>query len=82
MDKRDLLPASIQSDANFNVHPQYSRIEDRVASLKKLCIASTERLMTQCLLHRYKKVRLKTQNLLGKLTTTQLVCNYTNNLSY
>ena len=34
MDERDLLPASIGSGANHNVYPQFSRIEDRVASLK------------------------------------------------
>ena len=56
MDKRDLLPASIRSGAgaNFNVYPQYSRIEDRVALLKDFCTASTKRLLTQCLLHKYK----------------------------
>ena len=54
MDERDHLPASIQSGANFNVYPQYSRIEDRVASLKDFCTASTMRLLTQCLLHKYK----------------------------
>ena len=54
MDERDLLPASIGSGANFNSYPQYSQIEDRVASLKDLCSASTKRLLTQCLLHKYK----------------------------
>ena len=48
MDERDLLPASIRSGANFNVYPQYSRIEDRVAWLKEFCTASTKRLLTQC----------------------------------
>ena len=33
MDETDLLPASIRSGANFNVYPQYSCIEDRVALL-------------------------------------------------
>ena len=56
MDERDILPASIQSDANFNVYPQFSRIEDRVASLKDLFTASTKRLLTQCLLHKYKSM--------------------------
>ena len=28
MNERDLLPASIRSGANFNVYPQFSRIED------------------------------------------------------
>ena len=54
MDKRDLLPASIRYGANFNVYPQYSRMEDRVASLKSFCKASTKKLLTQCLLHKYK----------------------------
>ena len=34
MDERDPLPASIRYVANFNVYPQSSRIEDRVASLR------------------------------------------------
>ena len=34
MEERDLLPASMRSGANFNVYLQFSRIEDRVASLK------------------------------------------------
>ena len=38
----------------LNVYPQFSRTEDRVASLKELCTASTKRLSTQCLLHKYK----------------------------
>ena len=54
MDERDPLPASIRSGANFNVYPQFSRIEDRLASLKHLYTASTKRLLTQCLLHKYK----------------------------
>ena len=53
MDERDLLPASIGSGANFNVFPQFFRIEDLVASLKDCCRASTKRLLTQCLLHKY-----------------------------
>ena len=28
MDERDLMPASIRSDADFNVYPQFSQIED------------------------------------------------------
>ena len=40
MDERDLLPASIRSGANFNVCPQFSWIEDCVASLKDFCTAS------------------------------------------
>ena len=32
IDKRDPLPASMRSGANFNVYPQFSRIENRVAS--------------------------------------------------
>ena len=54
MDERDLLPASIRSAANFNVYPQFSRIEDRVASLKDFYTESTKRLLTQRLLHKYK----------------------------
>ena len=54
MDERDLLPASIQSGANFNAYPQFSRREDRVASAKDFCTASTKRLLTQRLLHKYK----------------------------
>ena len=54
MDERDLLPASIRSSANVNVYPQYSQIEDSVALLKDFCTASTKRLLTQCLLHKYK----------------------------
>ena len=53
MDERDLPPASNRSGANFNVYLQYSRIEDRVASLKDFCTASTSRLLRQCLLHKY-----------------------------
>ena len=82
MDERDLLPASIRSCANFNVYLQYSRIEDRVASLKDFCIASTKRLLTQCLLHKYKSKAYDTLNLHAKRTTKQLVCKYTNKLSY
>ena len=54
MDERDLLPASIRSGANVNVYPQYLWIEDSVASLKDFCTVSTKRLLTQCLLHKYK----------------------------
>ena len=54
MDERDLLPASIRSGANFNVYPQFSQMEGRVASSKDFCTASTKRLLTQCLLHKYK----------------------------
>ena len=89
MNERDLLPASIRSGANFNVYPQFSRIEDCVASLKDFCTASTKRLLTQCLLHKYNSKGSDAQNLHAKLTTTQrktytiqLVCNYTNKLSY
>ena len=49
MDERDLLPVSILSGANVNAYLQFSRIEDRVASLKDCCTASTKRLMTQSL---------------------------------
>ena len=54
MDESDLFPASIRSGTNFSVYPQYSRIEDHVASLKDICTASTKRLLTQYLLHKYK----------------------------
>ena len=54
MDERDLFAASIRSGANFNVYPQFSRIEDRVASLKDFCAASRKRSLTQCLLHKHK----------------------------
>ena len=54
MDGGDLLPASTLSGANFNVYPQFSRIEDRVASLKDFCTVSTKRLLSECLLHKYK----------------------------
>ena len=54
MDERDLPPACIESGANFNAYPQYSRIEDRAPSLKDFCTASTKRLLPQCLLHKYK----------------------------
>ena len=54
MDKRDLLPAFIRSGANFNVYPQFSRIEDCAVSLEDFCTASTKLLLTQCLLHEYK----------------------------
>ena len=53
MDERDLLAASNQSGANVNIYSQYSRIEDRVASLKDICLASAKRLLTLCLLHKY-----------------------------
>ena len=54
MEEGDPLPTSIQSGENFNVYPQFSWIEDRVASLKDYCTVSTKRLLTQCLLHKYK----------------------------
>ena len=44
MDKRDLLQASMQYGANFDVYPQYSLIEDCVASLRSLCTAATTKL--------------------------------------
>ena len=52
MGGRDLLPASIRSDASFNVYPQFPRIEDRVTSLKDFFTASAKVLLTQCLLHK------------------------------
>ena len=42
MDERDFLPASIRSGANFDVYPQFSRIEDRVASPKDFCTEEEE----------------------------------------
>ena len=54
MEERDLLPASIRSGTNFSVDLQLTRIDDRVALLKDFCTASTKRLLTQCLLHKYK----------------------------
>ena len=54
MDERNLLPAFIRSDAKFNVYSQFSWIEDRAASLKDFCMASTKRLLTQRSLHKYK----------------------------
>ena len=42
MEERDLLPAFIQSGANFNVYPQFSWVEDRVAFLKDFCTASAK----------------------------------------
>ena len=65
MDKKNLWPASIQSGANFNAYPQFSRIKDHIAFLKDVCTASTKRLLTQCLLHKYKSKAYKigTQNL-------------------
>ena len=62
MDKKDLLPASILSDANVNVYPQYSRLEECVASLKGFCTASTKKLLTQCLSHKI-KVRVRTHEI-------------------
>ena len=58
MEEKDLLPASIRSGANVNVYPEFSQIEDRVASLKDFCTVSTNRLLTQCLLKNM-KVRLQ-----------------------
>ena len=78
MEERDVLPASIRSGANFNLYPHFSRIEDLAASLKDFYIASTNILLTQCLLHKYKSKASDTRNLLAKLTTIQLECNYTN----
>ena len=46
---------------------KYSQIEDCVASLKDFCTTSTNRLLTQCLLHKYKSKaednKIYTQNL-------------------
>ena len=53
MEERNLLRASIGSDGKLSVYPQFSCIEDCVALLKDLCTASTERLLTQCFLHKY-----------------------------
>ena len=46
MNERDLLPPSIRSGTNFDVYPQFSRIEDRVISLKDFYTASIKRLLT------------------------------------
>ena len=46
MDERDLLPAFTRSGANFNISPQYFRIDDRVTSLKDFWTTSTNRLLT------------------------------------
>ena len=46
-DDRDALAAYIQSTASFNVYPQFSRIEDCVASLKYFWTTSTKILLTQ-----------------------------------
>ena len=53
MHESDLLPASKRSGANFNAYPKYSRIEERVASLKVFCTASPKGILTQCLLYKY-----------------------------
>ena len=82
MEERNPLPASIRSGANVNVYPQFSQIGDRVASLKDFCTAFTKRLLAQCLLHKYESKASSISNLPAKLITTQLVCNYTNKLSY
>ena len=62
MDERDLLPASIRYVANFNVIPQFSRIEDRVASLRDFLLSIYKEISTQGLLHKY-KVRFRTQKI-------------------
>ena len=49
-DERDLLPASIRFGADFKVYPQFSQIEDRVASLKDFCTASTKRIFDAMLI--------------------------------
>ena len=54
IDERDFLPVSTRSGANFDVYPQYSRVEDCVYSLKDFCTASTNRLLMQCFLYKYK----------------------------
>ena len=54
MDKRDLPSASIRSGTNFNVHPQFSRIEERAPLLKDFCKAFAKKLLTQGLLNKYK----------------------------
>ena len=42
-----------RSGANVHAYPQYSRVAERVASLKVFCTASTKRILTECLLHKY-----------------------------
>ena len=53
-ERDDLLPVSKRSGANFNAYPKYSRIAKRVASLKVFYTAPTKRLLTHCLLQKYK----------------------------
>ena len=53
MNESDLLTASKKSGASFNAYPQNSGIAERVASLKAFSTASTKRILTQCLLHKY-----------------------------
>ena len=53
MHESDLLPASKQSGVNFDACPQYSRIAERVATLKVFCTTSRKRILTQCLLYKY-----------------------------
>ena len=48
MDEKDFLPAFKRFGTNFN-EPQYSWIEDRVASLKDFYTASTKRLLNAML---------------------------------
>ena len=56
IDENYILPASILSGANFSIYRQFSRtvFSDRVAWLKDFCTVSTKKLLTQCLLHKYK----------------------------
>ena len=42
MDERDPLAASNRPGANFKAYPQYSWIEDRVASMKDFFPVSTK----------------------------------------
>ena len=53
MHESNLIPASKQSGANFDAYPKYSRIAECVCPLKVFCTASTKRILTQCLLHKY-----------------------------
>ena len=53
MHESNLLPASKQSGANFNAYPHYSRIAERVASLKIFRKASTKVILNEYLLHKY-----------------------------
>ena len=54
MDEGDLLPASIRSGSNFNVYTQFSRVEDRAASLKNLLRSVYKEITDAMLITEYK----------------------------